>query len=76
MSGVQIGSTDEELETAYPGQIEALPNPYTQGEFLTLVPQDPDLSLYRLVFETDAKGQVVQYRAGQFPAVTWPDGCV
>lgn len=76
VSGVQIGSTSEELEAAYPGQIEAQPNLYTQGEFLTLVPQDPELSLYRLVFETDAEDRVVQYRAGQFPAVTWPDGCV
>jgi len=76
VSGAKIGSTDEELKAFYPGQIEAMPNPYTQGEFLTLVPQDPELALYRLVFETDATGKVVQYRAGQFPAVTWPDGCV
>lgn len=76
VSGAKIGSTDEELKAFYPGQIETMSNPYTQGEFLTLVPQDPELALYRLVFETDATGKVVQYRAGQFPAVTWPDGCV
>lgn len=76
VSGVQIGSTAKELKAAYPGQIEAQPNPYTQGEFLTLVPQDPDFALFRMVFETDAQDKIVQYRAGQFPAVTWPDGCV
>jgi hypothetical protein len=76
VSGAKIGSTTEDLAALYPGQIEALPNPYTKGEFLTLTPQDPELSLFRLVFETDAEGKVVQYRAGQFPAVTWPDGCV
>lgn len=76
VSGAKIGSTAEELKATYPGQIEVTANPYTQGEFLTLVPQDPELALYRLVFETDAAGKVVQYRAGQFPAVTWPDGCV
>ncbi|WP_204137287.1 hypothetical protein [Halomicronema sp. CCY15110] len=76
VSGAKIGSTTEEIATFYPGQIEAIPNPYTKGEFLTLTPQDPELSLFRLVFETDAEGKVVQYRAGQFPAVTWPDGCV
>lgn len=76
VSGAKIGSTIQELEEMYPGQIEANPNPYTQGEFLTLTPSDPELALYRLVFETDADGKVVQYRSGQFPAVTWPDGCV
>ncbi|NEQ45510.1 MAG: hypothetical protein F6K00_19005 [Leptolyngbya sp. SIOISBB] len=76
VSGVKIGSTAQDLKDIYPGQLETTPNPYTQGEFLTLVPQDPELSLYRLVFETDDSGVVVQYRAGQFPAVTWPDGCV
>ena len=76
VSGAKIGSTKQELADFYPDQIEAEPNPYTQGEFLTLTPQDPELAIFRLVFETDATGKVVQYRAGQFPAVTWPDGCV
>ncbi|MGD1860808.1 MAG: hypothetical protein ACFB0E_12655 [Leptolyngbyaceae cyanobacterium] len=76
VSGVHIGSTGKALQATYPGQIEAQPNAYTQGEFLTLVPQDPEFSLYRMVFETDSHDQIVQYRAGQFPAVTWPDGCV
>ena len=75
-SGAQIGTTEAELLDLYPGQIEAAPNPYTQGKFLTFVPQDPELALYRLVFETNAQGQVVQFRTGQFPAVTWPDGCI
>jgi hypothetical protein len=76
VSGATIGSTEAELLEKYPGQIEAAPNPYTQGKFLVFVPEDPEFSLYRLVFETDARGQVVQYRTGQFPAVTWPDGCI
>ncbi|NER78148.1 MAG: hypothetical protein F6K42_00945 [Leptolyngbya sp. SIO1D8] len=76
VSGVTIGTAEEKVLELYPGQIETAPNPYTQGEFLTLTPNDPELSLYRLVFETDADGNVVQYRTGQFPAVTWPDGCV
>lgn len=76
VSGVTIGTTEAELKDLYPGQIEETANPYTQGKFLTFVPQDPELALFRLVFETDAQGKVVQYRTGQFPAVTWPDGCV
>lgn len=76
LSGAKIGSTETEIMEMYPGQIEATPNPYTKGNFLTLMPSDPQLSLYRLVFETNEKGSVVQYRTGQFPAVTWPDGCI
>ena len=76
VSGVTIGASEAELKELYPDQLEAVPNPYTQGKFLTLVPNDPELSLYRLVFETNGQGDVVQYRTGQFPAVTWPDGCV
>ncbi|MGF1460436.1 MAG: hypothetical protein ACFBSG_15595 [Leptolyngbyaceae cyanobacterium] len=75
VSGAKIGTTESELEELYPEQIEALPNPYTQGQVLTLTPTDPELALYRLVFETDSTGKVVQFRACQFPAVTWPDGC-
>jgi hypothetical protein len=76
VSGAAIGTTEAELKELYPGQIEVVPNPYTQGKFLTFMPSDPEFALYRLVFETDAQGKVVQYRTGQFPAVTWPDGCV
>lgn len=76
VSGAKIGSSETEIMDLYPGQIEVKPNPYTQGKFLTLIPNDPELSLYRLVFETDAEDKVIQYRTGQFPAVTWPDGCV
>lgn len=76
VSGATIGSSEQEILDLYPGQIEAASNPYTQGKFLTFMPKDPEFALYRLVFETDAQGNVVQYRTGQFPAVTWPDGCV
>jgi hypothetical protein len=76
VSGIAIGMNEADLKEQYPGQIEEAPNTYTAGKILTFVPEDPELSIYRLVFETDAQGQIVQYRAGQFPAVTWPDGCI
>ncbi|MDA0674719.1 MAG: hypothetical protein O3C67_13570 [Cyanobacteria bacterium] len=75
-SGIAVGSTETEILEAYADYIEAAPNAYTGGQVLTFVPQESGLDLYRLVFETDAKGEVIQYRTGQFPAVTWPDGCV
>ncbi len=75
-SGVAIGSSEAEVMQQYPGQIAASPNFYTGGKYLTFMPKAPELSLFRLVFETDRTGTVVQYRTGQFPAVTWADGCV
>ncbi|MDA0266695.1 MAG: hypothetical protein O2890_02350 [Cyanobacteria bacterium] len=74
-SGIQVGSTEAEVLAQYAEQIESAPNPYTSGKVMTFTPIDPGEDLYRLVFETDGAGRVIQYRAGQFPAVTWPDGC-
>lgn len=76
LSGAQIGSTEAELNALYPGQIEVTPNPFTQGNYLTYVPEaGSGEALYRLVFETNSAGKVTQFRTGQFPAVTWPKGC-
>lgn len=75
LSGLGIGATVEEVETAYDGQVEVTPHPYTEGSYLTLTPDAAGSNLYTLVFETDKAGQVTQFRTGQFPAVTWSEGC-
>lgn len=75
LSGVGIGSSEQAIYAAYPEQIEVSPNPATGGHSLTLVPDDQS-GLYRIVFETDTSGKVVQYQVGQFPAVSWPGGCL
>ncbi len=75
-SGLKVGSTEAEILAQYPPeQVEIQANPDTEGNILTFVPTDPELRLFRLVFETDSSGTVIQYRLGQFPAVTWPEGC-
>lgn len=74
-SGLGIGSTLEEVSEVYDGQIEVTPHPYTEGSYLTLTPDAAGSNLYSLVFETDKEGQVTQFRVGQFPAVTWAEGC-
>ncbi|HIK46268.1 MAG TPA: hypothetical protein IGR64_15515, partial [Leptolyngbyaceae cyanobacterium M65_K2018_010] len=56
--------------------LEVLPNPVTRGKTVIFKPKTPGEDLYRLVFETDERGRVVQFRAGQFPSVTWPEGCL
>lgn len=75
LSGIGIGSSEQAIYAAYPEQIEVSPNPTTGGHALTFVPDD-QVSLYRIVFETDASGKVVQYQVGQFPAVSWSGGCL
>jgi hypothetical protein len=75
-SGIKIGSTEADLVRVYGNQLEAMPNSLTLGKTVIFKPKDPGEDLFRLVFETDDRGQVVQYRAGQFPSVTWPEGCL
>ena len=75
LSGLGVDSTTEEIQTAYDGKIEVTPHPYTEGNYLTLTPDAAGSNLYTLVFETDEEGQVTQFRTGQFPAVTWAEGC-
>ncbi|NMF82902.1 hypothetical protein E1H13_06020 [Nodosilinea sp. P-1105] len=76
LSGAKIGSTEEELVQLYGDQLEATANPITLGKTIVFTPKDPGEDIFRLVFETDDRGRVVQYRAGQFPSVTWPEGCL
>lgn len=75
-SGAKIGSTEADLIRIYGNRLEATPNPVTLGKTIVFTPRDPGEDLFRLVFETDDRGEVVQYRAGQFPSVTWPGGCL
>ena len=75
-SGAKIGSSEADLTRYYnPTQLQAVANPITLGKTITFIPKEQGEDLYRLVFETDQQGRVVQYRAGQFPSVTWPEGC-
>jgi hypothetical protein len=74
-SGIRIGSTERDLVQVYGQQLEATSNPETLGKTVIFTPQDPGEAVNRLVFETDDQGYVTRFRAGQFPAVTWAEGC-
>lgn len=75
-SGAGIGSTEDQIKALYPGQIEVTPHPYVQGgHYLTFVPKSAADSKYRIIFETDQKGKVTEFRAGQVPEVTAIEGC-
>jgi len=75
--GVQVGSTEEEVHRAYPGQIRVRPHPDEPGpesHYLIFVPRNPADSAFGIIFETD--GHCVQsYRAGRRPAVSYIEGC-
>lgn len=75
-SGIRIGSTERDLVRVYGDQLEAIANPVTLGKTVIFTPQDPGEDVYRLVFETDDQGRVTQFRSGQFPSVTWAEGCL
>lgn len=75
-SGAGIGSTEDQIKALYPGQIEVTPHPYVKdGHYLTFVPKSAADSKYRIIFETDQRGKVTEFRAGQIPEVTAIEGC-
>jgi hypothetical protein len=74
-SGAKVGVSEADILKFYPDRIETVVSPSTGGKLLIFTPTGEGEDLYRLVFETDAGGQVVGFRSGQFPAVTWPRGC-
>jgi hypothetical protein len=74
-SRIGIGALETEVKTQYLGHLEETPHQYASGKYLTVVPDSSMANLYRMVFETDADGRITQFRAGQFPAVTWVEGC-
>ena len=76
-SGVQVGSTEEEVHRAYPGQIRVRPHPDEPGpewHYLIFVPRNPADSAFGIIFETDGH-RVQTYRAGRRPAISYIEGC-
>ena len=74
-SGAAVGDTEAEVLALYPNQLEVSSHKYVpEGHYLTLVPQDPEESNYRIIFETDGD-RVTMIRAGQLPQVEWVERC-
>ncbi len=70
---VGVGSTEAEVQAAYPGGVVVSPHKYTgpEGHYLTVTPREGAA----LIFETDGS-KVTQYRAGSLPAVAYVEGCL
>lgn len=73
-AAVRVGDTEDRVKEAYPGRVTVSPHKYTQGHYLTVAPENPADSAYRLVFETDGK-RVVRFRGGQRPQVEYVERC-
>jgi hypothetical protein len=76
LSGVAVGSTEQEVFDTYPGLIESAPHEYIEeGRYLTLVPRDASDREYGVKFATD--GRVVQeIHAGFADSIRAVEGCV
>lgn len=72
VSGIKIGSTEEEVNAAYPDAIEETGHPYVEtGHYLVYESSDPALGL---IFETDSQ-RVTSFRSGLAGAVQAIEGC-
>lgn len=75
-SGAGISSTEDQIKALYPGQIEVMPHPNIKGgHYLIFVPKSAADSKYRIIFETNKRGKVTEFRAGQVPEVSGIKGC-
>ncbi len=75
VSGIGVGSTEDEVKRAYPGRISVEGHPYVpSGHYLVYTPTDPALKHLGMVFETDGR-VVTTFRAGLAGPVRWIEGC-
>jgi hypothetical protein len=69
--GIGLGSTEAEVEAAYPGRVVVRPHAYTSGHYLRVVSDD---GLLVLVLETDGT-RVTLMRTGTAEAAGQTEGC-
>ena len=75
MSGIHVGSTEDEVKATYGGRVTVEGHPYVQtGHYLVYTPQDASSRGFGLIFETDGQ-RVTSFRSGYAEQVTWTEGC-
>jgi hypothetical protein len=75
VSGVGLGTTEDEVKRTYPGRIRVEGHPYVpSGHYLVYTPNDSSLAHLSMIFETDGQ-RVTSYRAGLRGAVSQIEGC-
>lgn len=71
--GGRIGMSQAQIEALYPGRVEVQPHKYSDGKYLRI--KDTGGGNAVLIFETDAKGVVDEFRVGVPPQVDYVEGC-
>lgn len=71
---ILVGMTEADVLAKFPGRVEQQPHKYTEGKYLVVSPEKGGET--RLVFETDEKGVITQWRIGLQPAVHYVEGCL
>ena len=71
--GGRIGMTLDEINALYPGRVEQQPHKYSDGKYLRI--KDAAGGDAVLIFETDDKGKVEEFRVGVPPQVDYVEGC-
>ncbi|MEP7324746.1 MAG: hypothetical protein ABI836_02255, partial [Gemmatimonadota bacterium] len=64
--GIRIGDSEAKVQEAYPGRVTVTPHKYVDGHYLTIAPETPADSTFRVIFETDGT-RVTTYRSGRMP---------
>lgn len=72
VTGVGVGSSESSVLHTYEDRVKISAHPYTgpEGHYLTVDSEDG----IAIIFETDGS-TVTSYRAGQYPAVRYIEGC-
>jgi hypothetical protein len=71
-SGVGVGSTEVQVERAFPGLVEVQPHKYEPNGHYLIVHSGP----HDLLFETNAGKTVTTYRFGNKEPVGYVEGCL
>jgi hypothetical protein len=73
--GAKIGDTEDRVKGIYGDELEVRPHKFIEGGHYLVVKGDSASAGKEIVFETDAGGKVIMFRAGRLPEVEWVEGC-
>jgi hypothetical protein len=73
--GAKIGDTEDRVKSIYGEDLEVRPHKFIEGGHYLVVKGDSASAGKEIVFETDASGKVIMFRAGRVPEVEWVEGC-
>lgn len=71
--GINIGDDSADVRAAYGKRMTVLPHKYTDGRYLEV--KSAGDTLHLIIFETNAQGTVLRYRAGKLPQVRYVESC-